>query len=89
MLNLPLHLPVSSKNLFLSACFGALEALPRATRLVTSASSLHPLPSLAAVTSAPEKRNMPFLHPRRLNRAFGGGEGRKSRILGMSKERKQ
>ncbi|CAH8330874.1 unnamed protein product [Eruca vesicaria subsp. sativa] len=40
---------------------------PGATRPATSAASRHPLPSLAAVMSAPERRNMPLLHPQRLN----------------------
>ncbi|KAL0805754.1 hypothetical protein Bca101_098245 [Brassica carinata] len=40
---------------------------PGATRPATSSASRHPLPSLAAVMSAPERRNMPHLHPQRLN----------------------
>ncbi|KAF3589885.1 hypothetical protein F2Q69_00027174 [Brassica cretica] len=40
---------------------------PGATRPATSSASRHPLPSLAAVMSAPERRNMPLLHPQRLN----------------------
>ncbi|XP_048605371.1 uncharacterized protein LOC125582943 [Brassica napus] len=39
---------------------------PGATRPASSASR-HPLPSLAAVMSAPERRNMPLLHPQRPN----------------------
>ncbi|CAN6983690.1 unnamed protein product [Brassica oleracea var. botrytis] len=39
---------------------------PGATRPASSASR-HPLPSLAAVRSAPERRNMPLLHPQRPN----------------------
>ncbi|KAF3514468.1 hypothetical protein F2Q69_00010130 [Brassica cretica] len=40
---------------------------PEATRPATSSASRHPLPSLAAVMGAPERRNMPLLHPQRLN----------------------
>lgn len=39
---------------------------PGATRPASSASR-HPLPSLAAVMGAPERRNMPVLHPQRPN----------------------
>ncbi|CAL9222773.1 unnamed protein product, partial [Arabidopsis halleri] len=43
---------------------------PGATRSTNSAAARHPLPSLAAVMSAPERRNMPHLHPQRLNGAL-------------------
>ncbi|KAH0893902.1 hypothetical protein HID58_056331 [Brassica napus] len=42
-------------------------SLPPGSTRPASSASRHPLPSLAAVMSAPERRNMPLLHPQRPN----------------------
>ncbi|CAH2070521.1 unnamed protein product [Thlaspi arvense] len=46
---------------------------PGATRPASSTASRHPFPSLAAVMGARERRNMPCLHPRKLNGEYSFG----------------